>query len=545
VKHSLAQIGTTSQLAASIQQIVCISSRAMRVLRDLFPCACCLLLLSLPARAQEAVQTLSRMPTNSELVITIENASALLEIDHKLITGMAELGWIQQSRPAFDSLAERLGATPLEAFNRLLGRRATLVFRSLNPTPDWAVVVQVDPATATALPGALDAKPLRISSGLHVFALERRNFEIAVTPTDPNTQTAWSVIAPATSAALFDTIVDTLTRQPEPKELLAQGTSTDLFADPLPASIAMYWSPPSAAESPKQAVLAAANREAQSWRIRARATPTKPWFEQGDDAAGLGGVMTALPTVAHPSDDDELVAFWSQHRSGLPMLDAAMKTLLGQVLNEIAAASDGPRGIVIKQSGETKTVLFATLDSSSADMLVKADQLLAQNAGTSEFTGHLPGALRRSNGKASVFLGSTALQELMWWMSSLASGTSHSHNNPGHAAAADHAATLPRQSAWFFLVGTNVRESLSPEQATQWAHAMTLPGPSAHTMLATGRIRPSAFAKGFLPETLQSNLHDLLRKMSIVRWSVYRVNAGVLGADIEIQLVPGAPASNP
>lgn len=521
----------------------------MSPLREAITCACCLVLLSLPARAQEAVQTLSRMPANSELVITIENASALLEIDHKLITGMAELGWIQQSRPAFDSLAERLGATPLEAFNRLLGRRATLVFRSLNPIPDWAVVVQVDQATATALPGALDAKPLRISSGLHVFALERRNFEIAVTPTDPNTQTAWSVIAPATSAALFDTIVDTLIRQQEPHELLAKGSSSTLFADPLPASIAVFWSPPGTPESSNQAVLAAANREAQSWRIRARATPTRPWFDDGvgADQQAIGkSAMPTLPTVAPQPEEDELVVFWSQHRSGIPMLDAALKTLLGQVLNEVAATSDGPRGIVIKQSGETKSVLFGMRPGNTTDMLLKADQLLAQNAGTSEFTGHLPDALRRSNGKASVFLGSTALHELMWWMSTLALHAGHTQsNNPEQTAAADHAAPLLSQAPWFFLVGTNVRESLSPEQATQWAHAMTTTEPSAHATLASGRIRPSAFAKWFLPETMQSNLHNLLRKMSIVRWSVYRVDTGVLGADIQIHLLPGTPPSNP
>ncbi len=457
------------------------------------------------ARAQHAVRSLASLPETVDMAVSVVGASSLMRGDRPLLVALSEWGWAQETKPAFEVLADRLGEPAEVAFSRLLGRRATLVIREHEGESHWVVVSEVDAKTAARLPGQLEAKPLRISSTLPVQGLERRSFEFTISPINPNTNTAWAFLGPARASELFDTIVGSVMGAPGGPRTLSQGEHAELFKNArkgMGGAIAVFMQRP----EPNRAVLATASRDDTGWDVTARARPATDWFPgllpNAEETANLD--VEKLPALAAPTPSDELLSVWSLPWHDEPRLDAVTGSVLGQVLWSCIKPLQSPRGFVLSRSAKRTQVMVAALSSQPQAALSHADAVLASQAGASNFGGQLPDAVRTSECKMPSVFAKTALRSVAW-------------------ATPPPTASDREGSRWLVLVASdNSEPGLAGIVDQQAQRCETRAEPEAGIMLNHGRMRPRTLLAGFMqqPEHKleQPSAVDLLRTIERMQW---------------------------
>ena len=270
--------------------------------------------------AQQAVRALADLPGDVQFGLHIEGGWALVQQNAELAARLRAWGLAEETLPAFKELAERLDEPPAIAFERLLGRRATLTVRLVGDSLHWVVLSEVDRETAAALPLQLKAQPRRVASTLAVQALERRSFDFTVSPGNPTTNTAWIVLGPERASALFDAAVGGLMGVPGGGERLGRGAAAPVFADRQSARMAVFYQD---VDGPG-ALLAWAGRDQDSWDIGVRASTSEAWL------AGLG-------IEADPGEPRNVT--WSVFDRGPQPVDAEAEEIRGSSRLVIAATT--------------------------------------------------------------------------------------------------------------------------------------------------------------------------------------------------------------
>lgn len=490
----------------------------MRDFRSILMILVMLVVLAWPAMGQQAVRTLGTMPASAEMVITMEQGAALMEVDDAMLRMLGEMGWLAETRPAFDVLAQRLGAEPAEAFARLMGHRATLVIRRGTQGLLWAVMTEVDEQTARALPGALDAKPLRVSSGLPVHGLERRTFEIAVSPTDAQTGMARAIIAPARAGELLNTLIQIAAGQSDPQGSIERGAHARLFAEPMEGSIAIYWSPSVGDGAQARALLAVMSTQEQSSMLRVRAVPQEAWVEVPVEDLG------ALPVLPIVDPSQEVLTAWWQRSSGFTLLDSLFASAAGPTLWSIFAPAPGARAISITRdaTGGT-TVRVAARSPEAATLLGRADGVLAEKAKAQAFEGHLPTAVRRSGVLMPAVLGTAQLTELVWWAQSMEDGP----------------------AAWLMAVGTERAPELLAMQSEAWIGVVGHVCGHSERTLSTGRARPTALIPLLAQMAAPPEVRTALSMVGKVSWRMWIDEHEVLCATVEMEIDQASVSKGP
>ncbi len=358
------------------------------------------------ACVQQAVRNLALLPETVEMAVSVEGATSLLQGDRPLVQALREWGWAQETRPAFDALAARLGEPADVAFDRLLGRRATLVIREQGGESHWVVLSEVDRETAKQLPSQLDAKPLRISSTLPVQGLERRSFEFTISPINPNTGTAWALLGPARASELFDVMVGTIMGDPDGPPPLIKSQHRGLFDGAAKGSIAVF----AQQQDRSRAVLAWALRDEHGWDVDGRAEPASAWLSGLADAED----GSSLPALIEPRPDGELALVWTQPWRSQPWLDALAAGVLGPALWSCVMPLDSPRGVEVSRQDGAVGVLVSTKTERPEAALERADAVLEAKAGATAFEGELPGAVRTSGCKSVAAFGRVPLESVAW-----------------------------------------------------------------------------------------------------------------------------------
>ncbi len=436
-------------------------------------CWLTLVLASSPSLAlgQQAVRNIALLPETVQMALSVEGATPLLRGESPLVQALQEWGWAQETRPAFDELAARLGEPAEVAFDRLLGRRATLVIREREGAPHWVVLSEVDRETAKQLPSQLDAKPLRISSTLPVQGLERRSFEFTVSPINPNTGTAWALLGPARASELFDVMVGTIMGAPDGPLPLIKSKHSGLFKGAAMGSIAVFVQQPERS----RAVLAWANSDAAGWDVEARAEPATAWLSGIADAEG----GATLPALIEPRPEGELAVVWALPWRDQPLLEAFTGSAVGAALWSCVTPLDSPRGVAVYREGDAIGVIVSAQTERPPSALERADAVLESKAGATAFAGELPDAVRTSGCKTAAAFGRVPLESVAW-------------------------ATPPAEvdeRRWLVIAASSDADArLAPLVLEHAAMASLLGAVEGERLLTHGRLRPRELLASFLRE---------------------------------------------
>ncbi|MFN0012846.1 MAG: hypothetical protein ACKVS8_14525 [Phycisphaerales bacterium] len=195
-----------------------------------------------------AASVVSRLPASTRSVLVLQRLAE--QIDNAGVSPVKELVRIRLIDKgvdaAWEGLAKRLGWTPREALERLLGARAVLALdeppapaagggqppsrgKPGDPGVPWAVFSEVADDCVLKLAAALAGVPRRIERGRPVYALEGGQFLLAA---GAKVQTAkgartWLLLGPSEHAAWFDALLPVLVGDP-PGPVLGQ---TRAFAE--------------------------------------------------------------------------------------------------------------------------------------------------------------------------------------------------------------------------------------------------------------------------------------------------------------------------
>ncbi len=167
-------------------------------------------------------------PADIDLLVCVQDASELRKGEMgPAATAMALhiLGEGEATR-AWSALAERLGWTGEEAFDRLLGSRVTLLRRGGDSPKGatWALLSEVSLDTEKRLREKLDVAPRAIVAGHTVLSVERGAYELSA---ERRAKYATLILAPADGNGLFDELLP----------LLANGPAEPLSATPTFAEV--------------------------------------------------------------------------------------------------------------------------------------------------------------------------------------------------------------------------------------------------------------------------------------------------------------------
>lgn len=171
-----------------------------------------------------------RMPRSAELIVVFEGAAALRRsaLWEALIPALGDTSALADT---WTRLAQTLGWTPEETFDRVLGSRVALVVQGL---PDhagflggvgdgpadagaearWALISEVSADTERRLLERLAASPRNIVQGCQLLAVERGTYELAIYRPRGQAEAkprSMLILAEAKNAALLDEMIGVLT----------------------------------------------------------------------------------------------------------------------------------------------------------------------------------------------------------------------------------------------------------------------------------------------------------------------------------------------
>ncbi len=169
------------------------------------------------------------LPRSVELVVVMDDGASLVQspAGAAACAVLGDLGLLGPLEPGWAALAARLGWTPRETFDRLVGTRVILVMRDVDDAQArrWALVSQVSSSTEERLKKRLDTAPRKIVDGHPILAIESGKYELTsrrIKCARPNDAEApvEIILGPAGRSELFDQLV----RAPGKAEALLAGT---------------------------------------------------------------------------------------------------------------------------------------------------------------------------------------------------------------------------------------------------------------------------------------------------------------------------------
>lgn len=166
---------------------------------------------------------LASLPERVEAVIVIRDAAGQRNSDagRALVSMLSESGLMRLTALGWRDLADELGWSEVEAFDRLLGRRVILVAEGLGPgeTFRWALLCDVDREAELRIRRRLKPAPRGIIQNHPVLAVEDGRFQLAFSREasgSPRWDGGWGMsgatllLAPAECSDLFDALLPAL-----------------------------------------------------------------------------------------------------------------------------------------------------------------------------------------------------------------------------------------------------------------------------------------------------------------------------------------------
>lgn len=183
-----------------------------------------------PTRAQNvesagcsSARLLSGVPAGCEAVVVVNDAARQRTSSAGVALGsmISESGLLPDTARAWRELAEVLDWSCERAFDELLGRKCTVVVRSLSGDgpADWAILTEVSAEADKRLRLRLRAAPRGTIAGLAVLAVEDGKYELAMgrgSPIDPGllpegtAPTVTVLLAPGGGTPLFSELAPSL-----------------------------------------------------------------------------------------------------------------------------------------------------------------------------------------------------------------------------------------------------------------------------------------------------------------------------------------------
>lgn len=295
------------------------------------------------------------------------------------------------------ALAERLGWSEEEAFDRLLGRRAALVLRGLPDgvgadEPEWAILSEVTASTERRLRERLDVSARSIKGNSTIYAVEQGVYELTARLVEGR---AIVLFGPSKRHALFDEIAPTLGGAPEPAPIVR--SALELLDGQKDATIAAFARDP--ADPDGWSALAASQRgvELRGWFAAAtKACAGIPlesvvrWDASTLDDLGESAFMAGVDLF--PLEDDRVPGL-AQVITALPMLAVLRGDGMGPsrrfaYIIGPGADDDAPLDVACSVESADPDAVAATMDNAMGSMLA------AIGAPGVDFGGVAPGAMR-------------------------------------------------------------------------------------------------------------------------------------------------------
>lgn len=165
---------------------------------------------------------LQALPARVDAAVVVDRAADQLDAPpgRALSRLVDDTGMFAETTRAWRELAGALQLDDARALHALLGQRLTVIvdfespaFPMVLPTARWALVTEVDQATAARLRESLNASPRALKSGVPVLAVENGRFELAVVRRR-GASGGTLVLAPASAGSLLDAAIDAVVNPP-------------------------------------------------------------------------------------------------------------------------------------------------------------------------------------------------------------------------------------------------------------------------------------------------------------------------------------------
>lgn len=267
--------------------------------------------------------TVLRLPFSIESAVVVGGAEQLrgTEVGEATWRALIDAGLVGlDTLEAWDALARSLKLGPQAAFDRLLGRSATIVARGLGADrrAEWVLICEVADDTQRRLRESLRPAARSVGDASTALTVEGGRIELALgasAPRGAGVRTAPLILAPVASRPLFDEVRASLVSGGIPGEPLAGGEAPHVTG---------IWShPPTSAWAEVRAV-----PTATGWSLVSRSYPhtiadadrswtesaVRAWANLDDDAPALawqstaGGPDLPIPRHLRPLADDLLGA---------------------------------------------------------------------------------------------------------------------------------------------------------------------------------------------------------------------------------------------
>ena len=135
-----------------------------------------------PNSPASAAAAIADIPDDADLIIVVEHASELRAstIGDAVSRFLADAGLIADLNKAWSALADQLGLTRDEAFDRLLGQRLILVSKgaSQGKARLWAILSDITVDTDAKLKDKLQAAPRAIDQGHQILTIENGEYQL-------------------------------------------------------------------------------------------------------------------------------------------------------------------------------------------------------------------------------------------------------------------------------------------------------------------------------------------------------------------------------
>ena len=166
------------------------------------------------APGSSAADIAGRLPDDVDLVVVVSRGAELRSGPAGELVGraMADGHAMDDLTNSWSGLAEQLGWTREQAFDRLLGRRVVIATRATAAGRTWAVLSEVDGETEKRLFEKLQVAPRSIVQGHQILAIEKGKYELTIHH-DPARTWSTIVLGPAGNSDLFDGLVTMLAGQ--------------------------------------------------------------------------------------------------------------------------------------------------------------------------------------------------------------------------------------------------------------------------------------------------------------------------------------------
>ncbi|MBL8991441.1 MAG: hypothetical protein JNJ48_07670 [Phycisphaerae bacterium] len=509
--------------------------------------AACLALFCLlrPAPAQDR-ELIGRLPDSAEVVLVVHNAAGILaEADASPFAPVLRAaGLFNRTLTAWKGLADRLGWTPRETAERLLGGTCVLVLTEPNEQAGWCLLATISAETERRLRERLEIAPADVVQGRPVLALRNGEFLLAVQQDESRQPGRRRLLllgpSPRPGASLFNDVLPALSQ-----DCAAPLRATPVFPlvrDAADAPIALYgnlaptrdrrwaehlalsvaWRPgaltcdiaarlpdaPAFAALPRTSLRAFAAAAQDAPLAIAACTPIEPlrrsglsWSASADDPPAEPGAFERWALLLHPAPDDAAAGGPTLHRAALLVESSgpggcdALALRLGRLL-------EGPQ----------TTLGLAT-------------------------EGLPPATLRRTTFDAG---GSAMARRIFGPVGHLA--WSRCAGAAGGGGATD--AGTQRWST-VALAPTQAAADRSWRDACDLASALHAPANDADRWVTVGRIDPRLFlavAPGPWPDG--SPTRTMLERLTLLAWEFRAQDDGLIRGSIRLDVAPTPPAPN-